>query len=309
MATATLLLPARSRLAAGAWPQDVARAFGRADHRHVAAGEGPQLRRHFALVADDEGAWPVAALTRQLDAGDAGAATWLRADPACVVPDMHGARMMGHGDTLQPGSADVDALLPALQPLFAEQGMHLEAPVPSRWYLRIPPGLGLPDFAGADAVLGDDLFLHLPTGSAGRCWRALLTETQVVLHAHPWNARRVADGRRPINSLWFWGAGRLPERVTTQHAQVRSPDALLRALAVAAGVPLDGEPAADALVDLRRLRATQALAEEALRPLLDALRRGELRALQLDFEDGLQVRITAAQRWRLWRKPLSLDAA
>ena len=55
----------------------------------------------------------VAALTRQFDAGDAGAGTWLRADPAHVAPDLHGARLLAHGAALGMGQDDVDALLPA----------------------------------------------------------------------------------------------------------------------------------------------------------------------------------------------------
>jgi len=312
MSTATLLLPARTRFAAAAWPDDVARAFGRAAHDTVEQGGQAQLRRHFVVGmrpdAGDATAWPVAALTRQLDAGDAGGSAWLRADPACMVPDMHGARMMGHGDTLRLDDDDAQALLPALQPLFADAGLLLDAPVPSRWYLRVPEDMVLPAFADPDDVLGDDLFAHLPGGQEGRRWRALLTDVQVVLHAHPWNQRRAAQGVQPINSLWFWGAGRLPARVTTSHAQVRSRDALLRALAQAAGVQDGGEQAVDALVDLRALRSLQQLGEGAIRPLLAALARGELQALLLDFEDGLQVRIDRAQRWRFWKKPLQLHA-
>ncbi len=310
MSTATLLLPARNRFAAAAWPEDVARAFGRASHHTVEPGGPAQLRRHFAVETTDAAtAWPVAALTRQLDAGDADGHAWLRADPACMVPDMHGARMMGHGDTLRPTTEDAQALLPALQPLFADAGLVLDAPTPSRWYLRVPVGMALPAFADPDDVLGDDLFAHLPGGQEGRGWRALLTDAQVVLHTHPWNQRRAAQGAQPINSLWFWGAGNLPARVTTTHAQVRSRDALLRSLAQAAGVQDGGEQAVDALVDLRQLRSLRQLAEDAIRPLLGALARGELHALLLDFEDGLQVRIDRTQRWRFWKKPLQLHGA
>ncbi|NWF32900.1 phosphoglycerate mutase [Stenotrophomonas sp. SAM-B] len=303
MATATLLLPARSRFPAAPLPDDVAKALGRAERRSAEAGERAQLRRHFQTQPD---AWSAAALTRQLDVGDADGAVWLRADPANVVPDMHGARLMGHGDTLRPDLADVMHLLPALQPLFAGYGFVLDAPVPSRWYLRLPPGTTLPLFAEPDEVLGDDLFAHLPEGDAGRRWRALLTEAQVVLHQHAWNQQRVADGKRAINSLWFWGGGELPERVTTAHAQVRSRDALLQALAKAAGLHADGEQTVDALVDLRQLRSLEQLGNEAIRPLLAAIARGELTRLVLDFEDGTRVEIDKGQRWRFWKKPVQL---
>ncbi|HBP02206.1 MAG TPA: phosphoglycerate mutase, partial [Stenotrophomonas sp.] len=72
MATATLLLPARSRFAAAALPDDVARALGRANASQFEAGERAQLQRHFTVAAPH---WPVAALSRQRDAGDAAGAS------------------------------------------------------------------------------------------------------------------------------------------------------------------------------------------------------------------------------------------
>ena len=301
-AKATLLLPARSRFPNGALPAQVANALGRADHSEGEAGEPAQLRRHFDVRPQ---AWSAAALTRQHDADDAGDSLWLRADPANVVPDMQGARLMASAETLRLEQDDVDALVPALQPLFAGFGFRLDAPTPSRWYLRLPDDTPLPAFAAPETVLGDDLFEHLPEGEHGRRWRSLLTEAQVLLHQHPWNEQRSAQGKRPVNSLWFWGAGRLPGSVQTRHAQVRSRDALLQALAQLAGVRIDGEHAVDALVDLRQLRSLEQLTRDAIAPLLDAIARGELRELRLDFEDGAQYRIHRGQRWRFWKKPLA----
>ncbi|WP_296253395.1 phosphoglycerate mutase [uncultured Stenotrophomonas sp.] len=301
MAKATLLLPARSRFPAGELPAQVAMALGRAERSLGTAGESAQLRRHFSV---QPAAWSAAALTRQTDAGDAAGGFWLRADPANIVPDMQGARLMAAAETLRLEQADVDALLPALQPLFAGFGYQLDAPTSSRWYLRLPADTPLPEFAEPDVVLGDDLFSHLPNGENGRRWRALLTEAQVVLHQHPWNEQRVGQGQRAVNSLWFWGAGSLPASVHTAHAQVRSRDALVQGLAAMAGVRLGGEQSVDALVDLRQLRSLQQLARDAIAPLLDALKRGELSELQLDFEDGTGYRITRGQRWLLWKKPI-----
>jgi len=301
-AKATLLLPARSRFPGGTLPAQVAAALGRAERGEGEPGESAQLRRHFEVQPD---AWSAAALTRQVDAGDAAGSLWLRADPANVAPDMQGARLMASAETLRLEPADTAALLPALQPLFAGFGFQLDAPSPSRWYLRLPDDTPLPAFTAPDRALGDDLFEHLPEGDDSRRWRALLTEAQVVLHQHPWNEQRMAQGRRAVNSLWFWGAGRLPQSVRTGHAQVRSRDALLQGLAAMAGVRVDGDQAVDALVDLRQLRSLDQLTRDAIAPLLDAIGRGELRELLLDFEDGARYRIHRGQRWHFWKKPLA----
>lgn len=306
MASATLLLASRTRFAGQPLPAVFAKVLAQADYSSVDAGERAQLRRHFQLIPDH---WPIAALTRQHDAGDAAHSSWLRVDPAHVAPDMGGARMLSHGDALALTTDDVAQLLPALKPLFGDAGFALDAPHPSRWYLRLPREAKLPVFAAPGEVLGEDLFAHLPEGDLGRRWRALLTETQVVLHNHPWNARRVAAGKPAVNSLWFWGAGAPPEFVRTRYKQVKGKDIVLRALAGAAGVVEAGGDTnpqeVDALVDLRPLRALDKLANDAVQPLLQAVRKRELESLTLDFEDGAIFVLRRDQRWRFWRRPLA----
>ena len=309
MATATLLLPPRVRLAGQPLPESVARALGRADRAPTGeAGVRAQLLRHFTLLPRS---WPMAALTRQQDVGDAPLAAWLRADPAYVRPDINGARLLAYGDALQLTQEDADALLPPLRPLFGDTGFPIDAPAPSRWYLRLPREAKLPSFVEPADALGADLFEHLPEGPEGRRWRALLSEAQVVLHNHPHNAARIATGKPPVNSLWFWGGGILPDHVTTAHASIQSDDATVLALAAAAKTPTAVLPSryalatVDALLDLRAARDVDSLASDWLVPAIDTVRRGELERLRLDCEDGSGFTLERRQRWRFWRKPLA----
>lgn len=305
-----LLLPESGRLAGGL-PEAVARALGRADPLPAGVPGGQaQLLRHFELLPRG---WPVAALTRQLDAGDAALAAWVRADPAHVRPDINGARLLACGSGLGMDADDCRALLPALRPLFGDAGFPIDAPHPERWYLRLPREARLPRFATPEEALGADLFEQLPDSDdapEGRRWRALLGEAQVVLHNHPWNARRAEAGKAPINSLWFWGGGILPDHVSARAlTQVASDDVLVRALATAAGcrvAPSAGFslPGADALCDLRRERDAARLVQHWLEPALRAIAAGDLGELTLDFGDGAGMRVERRQRWRLWRRPL-----
>jgi hypothetical protein len=279
----------------------MAKVLGRADRLpDGGAGERAQLQRHFDLLPRG---WPVAALTRQADARDAAGAAWLRADPAYMRPDLNGARLLAIGDSLRLTQADVDAFLPALRPLFGDVGFPIDAPTPARWYVRLPREAKLPAFAAPDEALGADLFEHLPDGSEGRRWRMLLSESGVVLHNHPRNAERAAQGLPPVNALWFWGGGVLPDQVRTPHAHVRSQDLLLQALAQAAGDALDEGDSA--LIDYRAL----AVFDEGLREWLDAVARAQLARLTLDFADGARFAITPRQRWRLWRRPMQVLSA
>ena len=290
-----LLLPERRRFAAT--PPQLAKLLGRADRLPDAqAGERAQLLRHFRLVPTG---WPMAALTREFDARDAGARTWLRADPAFVQVETAGARLRSAGD-LDLGREEADEFLATLRPVFGEAGMALDAPTPTRWYLALETGTPLPEFADPADALGADLFPLLPEGSQGRRWRALFNEAQVLLHQHPRNAARAAAGKRPVNALWFWGAGRLPDVVRSDARALIGGDVELLALAARAGIAPTQEAVPGALVDLRQLRDPARL--EKL--VVDAL--GEGLPAQLDFADGALFSLRASQRWRFWRRALRL---
>lgn len=292
----TLLLPERRRFAGQPLAAETGQALARADRLPDGQpGEQAQLLRHFELLPRG---WPMAAITRQHDAGDAALHQWLRADPAHVRPDINGARVLAIGELgLTP--AEAEALLQPLRPVFGDAGFPISAPVPSRWYLALPLESKPPVFSPPETVLGDDLLAHLPEGPDGRRWRALLNEAQVILHNHPVNLARVAAGKPAVNSLCFWGAGKLPSHVGTRATGVVASDPELLALAGRAGIV--GEGGAAPLFDLRQLRDWAAV-EQRLLPGLRELGKDEL---LLDFADGARWILRGSQRWRFWRRPLA----
>ncbi len=246
---------------------------------------------------------PAAAITREFLAGDAADATWLSADPAWVQPDMNGVRLLACGQ-MQLGMDEAQTLAAPLRPVFDEAGMQLEISTPDRWHLKLPANTLLPDFAAPEQAMGEDLAQHLPQGTEGRRWRVLLNEIQVLLHQHPLNAERRARGLAPINSLWLWGGGRLPDPLKTLLPGVISDDLLLRALAArahAAQRPRTVETIATVppgwLVDLQDLPASEMASAwwPALQPLLGR------QSTVLHFAGGERWRRKPWHRWRVWR--------
>jgi hypothetical protein len=311
MSCTTLLLPAWSMFGRQSLSPALAKVFGRADALAPAqSGRDAQLLRHFTPIP---ARWAPAAMTRQIDAGDAAGAAWLRADPAHVRPDINGARLLGIGERLSLSQDDVDALIPALKPVFGDSGFALDAPTPARWYLRLPREAKLPRFSAPDDALGEDLFEHQPDGPEGRRWRALLNEMQIVLHNHPWNAQRAEHGLLPINALWIWGGGVLPDRVTADADLACSDDDLVRASMQLTGGKATRLPQVFAgtdansivLHDLCGYRDLMALQRDWLLPAAEAVRSGMLGSLVIDAADGSRLRIARAQRWRIWRRDWS----
>jgi len=187
-----------------------------------------------------------------------------------------------------------------------EAAFHVAAP--QRWYLRLTtdwaadlPWDALPPLS---AVTGRRLSLPTPADLPSRRLLALMNEIQMLLHSHPVNERRAEQGQPPVNGLWLWGAGRLPQTQEPAAKQVWGEDSLARGLARLLGQPahtalpttasLLKENSQQTLVILQHLLAPaqdqdapawrQALArleQEWFAPMLQALIQGQLEQLEI----------------------------
>jgi hypothetical protein len=295
-----LLLPETRRFAGQPLGADSAKLLGRAEPMlSTESGEPAQLLRYFDLHPRG---WPMAAITRQADCGDAAHHAWLRADPAYVRADMGSARMLACGD-LNISADEADAFIKPLRPLFGDIGFPISAPVPSRWYLMLPLESKIAPFAPPAEAVGGDVFAYMPEGAEGKRWRSLLNEAQIALHNHPRNQERIAAGLLPVNSLWFWGGGGLPDHVRCSAQIVISDDHELQALCRLAGVATEPKDMGDRIVDCRRERSWTRFESEHLDDGVRQLGKRYSR-LVLDFADGIGFVIEPRQRWRLFRRPL-----
>ena len=268
-------------------------------------GRVAALRDHFSFPGDG---MPAAPLRHHCHAGDVGGGNWLCADPAYVRSEATGARLMAC-PVSDLSDAEAEALATALRPLLAEVGT-LQADTPAEWCVRLANGVQPATFTDPDDALGASLIDVLPEGDAARAWRRLFNEIQVALHAHPVNAARVAARKLPVNALWFWGAGALPDSVDTRLAVVASADDVVRGLAKLAGavrvepLPIALETAdvrGEALLDLQRLGDRES-ATEWLTTFERWLRRRRFDGIALTFAGGECYRMRHAHRLRFWRQ-------
>ena len=51
----------------------------------------------------------------------------------------------------------------------------------------------------------------MPRGADGGTWKRWQNEIGMLLHEHPVNVEREANGNVPVNGVWFWGGGRLAD--------------------------------------------------------------------------------------------------
>jgi hypothetical protein len=283
----------------------------------------------FQVAPGRDGDLPVAAVTRQWESQDAGGYWWLRADPVHLRADRDRIVMLGN-TILDISAEECQHIALELNHHFAGEDWQLAAANARRWYLRLDqaPRIGtvaLPD------VVGQDILHAMPHGPAEAQWRSVMNEVQMVLHSSRINQEREARGALPINSLWFWGGGRLPCPVPVSWSQLWGNDALSQGLAAllrvaCASLPPDAtewlqdDTPGEHLLVLDALREKiqfddveawreflQSLHDAWLEPLFAALKQGRVAALHLYPADGTVFHVTAgdARRWWVRRRSLA----
>jgi hypothetical protein len=147
----------------------------------------------------------------------------------------------------------------------------------------------------------------------------MLTEVQMLLHSQPVNEAREARGEPPLNSVWLWGAGRLPQTASSRFQSVTSADPFPLGLARLAGASARALPAAAAvwlaqaqedarhLVILDTAAGAETLERDWFAPLAAALRAGRVGMLSLHVPDaGFSVETVRGDLRRFWRRAKAL---
>jgi hypothetical protein len=123
-------------------------------------------------------------------------------------------------ESLQLGKTDSYAVLEAMRPYFAEDGITLHYDAPMRWFAQSQLFDGLAS-ASLDRVVGRNVNAWMPEGAQAAPLRRLQNEMQMLLYTHAINDGRQAAGLLPVNSFWASGAGRLPAQpVRAENMQV-----------------------------------------------------------------------------------------
>lgn len=190
----------------------------------------PALERALARARTNDGTattpedWLAQAL--ELEAGNLPAGALARAAIAQAAPgrEEHWIRLdpvhlkLGRESlTLFPGAMlelqddEASALRASLHAHFGDR--FAEGPIAAStdaWSARLhqPADAG---HAPAIALCGVDVDTLLRAGDLPASWHAFLNEAQMLLHGHPVNEAREARGALPVNSVWPWGAGGLPD--------------------------------------------------------------------------------------------------
>ena len=176
---------------------------------------------------------PMAPVTYCIDEDRDTDGIWMRGDPVHLLADVNKIILQDES-VFNLDQHDALVLAADISESFTHRGMNLYAPTTTRWYVELER---LPDITTTPIheVVGNDVRPFLPAGKDRLFWNQLLNEVQMALNASPVNDKRIGQGELPINSLWFWGCGRLPGKPEVPWSKIYSDDGMTKGLARLSG--------------------------------------------------------------------------
>jgi len=278
------------------------------------------LEQFGELFQQPPGELPAGALGWLGEGFDPGASYWLRADPVHLQAGSD-QLILFDASLLSLRMEEATQLVASCNQLLRDDGLELYAPNPQHWYLRSDQPILLQTTPLA-VVAGRPLDAYMPQGAQATHWLGLMTELQMLLHQAPLNQQRTAQGALAINSVWFWGAGAVPEQVAGDWQKVYANDPIARGLARQAGIEPEQLPK-DALQlpgldrtllletslaaalqsgDLERWGQEMVLLDQRIMsPLLRDLQAGKLAKLVLET-DGVRINVDRRGLRQFWRR-------
>lgn len=146
------------------------------------------------------------------------AAAALRDADMCIDPCyLHADRdklLLFHQD-INISTDEAEALIALIQPLLSHWG-EIKQHSPTQWSLSLVSPTQV-QFAAMDRLHGLPVTDALPKGDDSVAWIKVWNEIQMVLFDCEINQAREQRGELPINGVWFWGQGALPELHAWSH--------------------------------------------------------------------------------------------
>lgn len=288
------------------------------------------LFRLFGLEQEENADLPVAAVSRMHDMGVIDNDWWLRADPVHLSLEQD-RLILTDARRLEITPEEANRMVTEIMEVFTADGWLLKAPRTDRWYLKPASAPNISTTMLTQAI-GQDVHPLLPRGPDGKAWHTTLNEIQILLHTMTVNAEREKTGKLPVNSLWFWGGGRLPRIKPVPWTRIWSKEPVSLSLARLSGTPAETTP--DRFEDWQKLAARpgeylvvlddaqhaalygnfpewsnslQRLERDWLLPLLQALKSNTIANATLITDEGKHFAITShrARHWWRFRRPLA----
>ena len=237
--------------------------------------------------------------------------------------DMHNALVI----PLQDNAANRDDTALILEDLvnFFREDCDLDYIDDDLWLMRLKQCQPADFYPHYLSVIGRKANQFIEQSRQALPWYQLVNEMQMFMHQHQINQNRLSSGLLPINSLWFWGAGKL-QAPSNGNIQWYCDDRQLARYAKSAGIQCltlnqlanRASHVDSVIIDLTLLEALKSTSSEQLQPKLTALEQTVLQPVMAQVNNKkATVRLRAGRRfdltlgafskYRFWRSQRNLS--
>lgn len=160
-------------------------------------------------------------------------------------------------------------LIAYLKKHFDSERFTLYSGVSYRHCLVVKNGVTGNDLTPPHDITDKPIRDHLPKGPLGEKYLDMMKRSAELLRSHPINKARIAAGKRPANSVWFWGEGTKPslENFQTKFGKkggVISAVNLVKGIGILAGMKIIDVPGATGNYDTNFAGKAQCALDELL---------------------------------------------
>ena len=180
----------------------------------------------FAL--DQSKPFPAAALSLLASGQYTEHGFWFHVDPVHLQADMdHAILRDTHG--LDLTQQESESLLEELNAHFKDDGIRFLMADKDRWFLNISDHEKV-STTPLNEVISRNVYSFMPEGEDALFWKKFMNEVQMLMFQSQVNAQREQNNKLPVNGVWLWGEGALPDRSKLQSMEVYSQHSLLKGL-------------------------------------------------------------------------------
>lgn len=138
-------------------------------------------------------------------------------------------------------TAEAEQLIKAIQQQFQTEFMKFYSGISYRHLLVWKGGSLDLQLTPPHDILEKRIQNYLPQGENAQILFEMMKKSYAILHHHPVNQRRIKQGLRPANSLWFWGEGKKPNLPSFEQkyhckGSVISAVDLIKGIAISSGL-------------------------------------------------------------------------
>jgi len=288
-----------------ALPHYLAKLLGKAKLTPMETGLSSCLFSHFNQSSSLGADLPMVALE-----SEGTSRPTIKIDPCYIHADRDRLLLFSKG--LAVSEEESLELISEIAPLLEDIGKIVWQSAES-WSLQLSAPTDI-QFSALDQVEGKSVDKHLPTGPDKQQWRRLWNEIQMQLYNADVNARRIANKKLPINSVWFWGQGEFTP-IQNKWTSVWGQSLLLKQLVDKSGhqaayQPIDSLPSLSKGQHLGVLTTLdtesdwqsqlQLLDKTVFEPLWKQLSTIKINKLILQVPEFGEYHLTPLRRWQFW---------